>query len=67
MARTRGLNHGRFALLAPSAPRVMIGAHVGSIAKENLGSFALRKGSNPRVFLLEPLLYQSLVAFLRAV
>src|SRR5260370_22829563 len=67
MAGCRGLDEGRFALLAPSAPRMMIGAHVGGIAKEDLGFFALRQGFDPRVFLLEPLLYQSLVAFLRAV
>jgi hypothetical protein len=46
---------------------MMIGAHVGGIAKEDLGFFALRQGFDPRVFLLEPLLYQSLVAFPRAV
>src|SRR6202007_1088223 len=57
----------RFTLLAPSTPRMMIGAHVGGIAKEDLGFFALRQGLDPRVFLLEPLSYQGLVAFLRAV
>src|SRR6202162_5097695 len=67
MARTRGFDDGRFTLLAPSTPRMMIGAHVGGIAKEDLGFFALRQGFDPRVFLLEPLLYQSLVAFPRAV
>jgi hypothetical protein len=45
---------------------MMIGAHVGGIAKEDLGFFALCKGSDLRVFLLEPLLDQSLVAFLGA-
>src|SRR6478672_5462308 len=66
MARTRGFDDGRFTLLAPSTPRMMIGANVGGIAKEDLGFFALRQGFDPRVFLLEPLLYQSLVAFPRA-
>ena len=37
MARTRGFHDGRFTLLAPSAARMMIGAHVGGIAKEDLG------------------------------
>src|ERR1700757_2554327 len=67
MARTRSFDDGRFTLLAPSTPRMMIGAHVGGIAKEDLGFFALRQGLDPRVFLLEPLSYQGLVAFLRAV
>jgi hypothetical protein len=44
MARTRGFDDGRFTLLAPSTPRMMIGAHVGGIAKEDLGFFALRQG-----------------------
>src|SRR5260370_2631154 len=67
MARTRGFDDGCFTLRAASTPRMMIGANVGGIAKEDLGFFALRQGFDPRVFLLEPLLYQSLVAFLRAV
>ena len=33
MARTRGFHDGRFTLLTPSAARMMIGAHVGGIAK----------------------------------
>src|SRR6266446_1978384 len=49
------------------SPRVMIRAHVGGIAKENLRFFPLRKGLDPRILLLEPLLYQSLVALLRTV
>src|ERR1700751_5956813 len=43
MARTRSFDDGRFTLLAPSTPRMMIGAHVGGIAKEDLGFFALRQ------------------------
>ena len=39
MARTRGFDDGRFTLLAPSATRMMIRAHVSGIAKENLGFF----------------------------
>jgi hypothetical protein len=58
---------GRFALLTPTTPGVMIRAHVGSIAKEDLRFFPLRKGFDLRVFLLEPLLDQGLVALLRAV
>ena len=46
---------------------MMIGAHVGGITKEDLGFFTLRQRSDPRVLLLEPLLDQGLVAFLRAV
>jgi hypothetical protein len=45
----------------------MIGAHVGGIAKEDLRFFQLREGFDLRVFLLEPLLDQGLVALLRAV
>ena len=45
----------------------MIRAHVGSIAKEDLRFFPLRKGFDLRVFLLEPLLDQGIVALLRAV
>src|SRR5450830_994148 len=43
-----------------------IGAHVGSIAKENIGFCALRQGFYPRVLSLEPLLYQSFIALVRA-
>jgi hypothetical protein len=39
---------------------------VGGIAKEDLRFFLLRKGFDLRVFLLEPLLDQSLIALLRA-
>jgi hypothetical protein len=45
----------------------MIRANVGGIAKEDVGLFQLRKGLDPRIFLLEPSLYQSLVALLRPV
>src|SRR4029077_19898996 len=67
MARTRGLNDGRLTLLSPGATGMMIGAHVSGIAKEDLGFLTLRQRSDPRVLLLEPLLDQGLVAFLRAV
>jgi hypothetical protein len=67
MACAGGFDDRRFALLAPTTARVMIRAHVGGIAKENLRFFPLRKGFNLRVFLLEPLLDQGLVALLRAV
>ena len=67
MASTGRFHNWRFAPLAPRAPGVMIRAHMSSIAEENLGFGALRKGFDLRVFLLEPLLYQSLVALLRAV
>src|SRR6202166_622159 len=67
MACARGFDDGRFALLTPSAPRVMIRAHMSGIAKEDLSLFTLCKGPDLRVFLLEPLLYQSLVALLRTV
>ena len=60
MACAGGFDDRRFALLAPTAPRVMIRAHVGGIAKEDLRFFLLRKGFDLRVFLLEPLLDQSL-------
>jgi hypothetical protein len=43
----------------------MIRAHVGGIAKEDLRFFPLRKSFDLRVFLLEPLLDQGLVALLR--
>src|SRR6266700_4615923 len=67
MACAGGFDDRRFALLAPTAPRVMIRAHVGSIAKEDLRFFPLRKGLDPWIFLVEPLLYQSLVALLRTI
>src|ERR1700692_1277530 len=67
MPRAGGFDDGRFALLAPTTPGVMIRAHVGSIAEEDLRFFPLRKGFDLRVFLLEPLLDQGLVALLRAV
>src|SRR5271169_3103540 len=67
MACAGGFDDRRFALLAPTTPGVMIRAHVGGIAKENLRFFPLRKGFDLRVFLLEPLLDQGLVALLRAV
>src|SRR6266404_7172809 len=67
MACAGGFDDGRFALLAPTTPGVMIRAHVGSIAKEDLRFFPLRKGFDLWVFLLEPLLDQGLVALLRAV
>ena len=44
MARTRSFDNGRLTLLAPSSTRMMIGAHVGGIAKEDLRFFLLRKG-----------------------
>ena len=47
MACTRGFDDRRFALLAPTTPRVMIRAHVGCIAKEDLRFFPLRKGLDP--------------------
>jgi hypothetical protein len=47
-----------------SWPRVMIRAHVGGVAKEDLRSFPLRKGFDPRVFLVERLLDQGRVALL---
>src|ERR1700674_2358401 len=43
MACTRGFDDRRFALLAPTTPRVMIRAHVGCIAKEDLRFFPLRQ------------------------
>src|SRR6202049_422929 len=67
MACAGGFDDWRFALLTPTPPRVMIRAHVGGIAKENLRVFPLRKGFDLRVFLLEPLLDQGIVALLRAV
>jgi hypothetical protein len=35
-----------------SCPRVMIRANVGGFAKEDVGLFQLRKGLDPRIFLL---------------
>src|SRR6266481_7079130 len=67
MACAGGFDDRRFALLAPTPPRVMIRAHVGGIAKEDLRFFPLRKGFDLRVFLLEPLLNKRLVALLRTV
>jgi len=67
MACAGGFDDWRFALLTPTPPRVMIRAHMGGIAKENLRVFPLRKGFDLRVFLLEPLLDQGIVALLRAV
>src|ERR1700730_6073981 len=61
MACAGGFNDRRFALLAPTTPRVVIRSHMGSIAKEDLRFFPLRKGFDLRVFLLEPLLDQGLV------
>jgi pimeloyl-ACP methyl ester carboxylesterase len=55
MACARGCDDRRFPFLAPSTPRVMIRANVGGIAKEDVGLFQLRKGLDPRIFLLEPL------------
>src|SRR6202158_1365044 len=66
MACAGGFDARRFALLAPTTPRVVIRAHVGGIAKEDLRFFLLRKGFDLRVFLLEPLLNQGFVALLRA-
>src|SRR3979490_310280 len=43
MPRAGGFDDGRFALLAPTTPGVMIRAHVGSIAKEARGLFTRRK------------------------
>src|ERR1700730_5408254 len=67
MACAGGFDDRRLALLAPTTPRVMIRAHVGGIAKEDLRFFPLRKGFDLRVFLLEPLLDQGIVTLLRAV
>src|ERR1700704_4309098 len=67
MPRAGGFDDGRLALLTPTTPGVMIRAHVGGIAKEDLRFFPLRKGFDLWVFLLEPLLDQGLVALLRAV
>src|SRR6266403_167749 len=67
MACAGGFDDRRFALLAPTPPRVIIRAHVGGIAKEDLRFFPLCKGFDLRVLLLEPLLDQGLVALLRAV
>src|ERR1019366_10213687 len=67
MTCARSHDDRRFALLAPTPPCVMIRAHVGGIPKEDVRFFPLRKGFDLRVFLLEPLLYQSLVALLRTV
>src|SRR5271169_1792337 len=43
MACAGGFDDRRFALLAPTTPGVMIRAHVGSIAKEDLRFIPLRK------------------------
>jgi hypothetical protein len=42
---------------------MMIRAHMRGVAEIDLGVFPARKSFDPRVFLLEPLLHQRLVAF----
>ena len=51
MARTCGFDDGGCAPLTPRAPGMMIGAHVGGVAKEDLGLFSLRQGFDLRVVL----------------
>ena len=47
----------------PMCARVVIGTYVSSIAEIDVGAFSLSHRLDFRVFLLEPLLHQSLVAF----
>src|SRR6516162_8571950 len=47
---------------APGPACMMIRAHMRSVAEIDLGVFPPRKSFDPRVFLLEPLLHQRLVA-----
>src|ERR1700680_3879844 len=49
-------------LLAPGSTGVMVRAHVRGIPEVNLGFFSLRKGLDPRIFLLQPLLHQRFVS-----
>jgi hypothetical protein len=62
----RAGDHRGLSLPAPGATRMMIRAHVRGVAEVDIGLFPLRHRPDLRVFLLEPLLHQRLVAFQRA-
>src|ERR1039457_5012848 len=66
VASTGRLDDGRFALLAPCTPRVMIRTHVGGVAKIDVCALVLSHLSDLRVFRLQPFLHQSLITLQRA-
>jgi len=66
VARSRTCDDRGLALLAPGAAGMMIRAHMRGVAEVDLSFFPLRKRSDPRIVLLEPLLHQRFVALHRA-
>ena len=42
--------------------RLMVGADMRGIAEVNLGIFSLRKGLDPRIFLLQKLLHERFIS-----
>src|SRR5665811_1006722 len=63
MPRTRGFNNGSFAFFTPGAPGVVIGTHVGGIAKIDVSPLFFRYCLEFRIFLFKPLLHQRFVTF----
>src|ERR1700692_1324417 len=63
MAGGRWCDDRRFSSFAPAAPGVVIGTYVSRVAEIYLGLLFLSHRLDFRIFLLEPLLPQSLVAF----
>src|ERR1019366_8873524 len=66
VASTGRLDDGRFALLAPCTPRVMIRTHVGGVAKIDVCALVLSHLSDLRVFRLQPFLHLSLITLQRS-
>lgn len=63
MPRARGFNNGRFTFFTPGAPGMVIGTHVGGIAKIDVSPLFFRHCLEFRIFLFKPLLHKGLVTF----
>ena len=66
MASARRLDDGRVAFRPPCAPRVMVGADVSRVAEIDVSPLFPGHRLDFRVFLLEPLPHQRLIAFDRS-
>src|SRR5450631_4903999 len=63
MPRARGFNNGRFTFFTPGAPGMVIGTHVGGIAKIDVSPLFFRHCLEFRIFLFKPLLDKGFVTF----
>ena len=63
MTGSRCFDNRRLPLFSPCASRMMIGADMRRVAKINLRARVLRHFLDLRIFILKPLLHQSLIPF----